>query len=48
MATLDISLGEGRLEALAARYTIDSFEILGEADGSALVGINVKRLGMDA
>jgi isoleucyl-tRNA synthetase len=32
-------LAEGRLEALAARYTIGSFEILGEADGSALVGI---------
>ena len=32
-------LAEGRLEALAARYTIESFEILGEADGSALAGI---------
>ena len=32
-------LAEGRLEALAARYTIDSFEILGEAVGSALAGI---------
>ena len=32
-------LAEGRLGALAARYKIESFEILGEALGSALAGI---------
>ena len=32
-------LAEGRLEALAARYMLESFDIRGEADGRALAGI---------